>query len=183
MSEPVDHSDSHSKRTRSAAPPDVGRRHALGWLSALLGALSTAAAGVPILGYLLSPILRTPVNEWIDLGAVEEFPEKQTRLVDYVDPLHRPWDGESQRLAAYVRRASADEFQVFSVNCTHLGCPVSWFPQSGLFLCPCHGGVYYEDGERASGPPPRGLYVIENRVANGRLSIRAGRLPTLGQPG
>ena len=166
----------------TAAPHDPQRRHVLGWASAVFGALATAAAGVPILGYLFSPLLRTPANQWIDLGAVEDFPEKQTRLVDFVDPLHRPWDGQTQRQAAYVRRANAEEFQVFSVNCTHLGCPVSWFPQSGLFLCPCHGGVYYEDGNRASGPPPRGLYVYESRVAAGRLSIRAGRLPTLGQP-
>jgi menaquinol-cytochrome c reductase iron-sulfur subunit len=173
----------HSPAPADAAPADPQRRHVLGWLSAVLGALSTVAAGVPILGYLLSPVLRTPTNEWIDLGPIDDFPEKQTRLVDFVDPLHRPWDGDSQRLAAYVRRAGPDVFQVFSVNCTHLGCPVSWFPQSGLFLCPCHGGVYYEDGSHASGPPPRGLYVLENRVANGRLSIRAGRLPTLQQPG
>jgi len=138
---------------------------------------------LPILGYLFSPILRTPANQWIDMGTIEEFPEGQTRLVDFVDPLSRPWDGKSQRQAAYVRRTGAKEFRVFSVNCTHLGCPVSWFPQSGLFLCPCHGGVYYEDGSRASGPPPRGLYVIESRVERGRLAIRAGRLPTLGQPG
>ncbi len=44
------------------------------------------------------------------------------------------------------------KFLVFAVNCAHLGCPVAWFPQSGLFMCPCHGGVYYANGERASGP-------------------------------
>jgi Rieske Fe-S protein len=41
---------------------------------------------------------------------------------------------------------------------------VSWFPQSGLFMCPCHGGVYYSNGERASGPPPRGLFHCAWRV-------------------
>ncbi|HEY2840168.1 MAG TPA: Rieske (2Fe-2S) protein [Pirellulales bacterium] len=166
--------------------PSLGRPHRrsmLGWLSVGLGTLATAAAGAPILGYLLSPILKTPKNEWADLGPVENFPEGQTRLVDFIDPLHRPWDGDSQKLAAYVRRSAEGEFTVFSVNCTHLGCPVSWFPQSGLFLCPCHGGVYYENGEHASGPPPRGLYTIESRVENGKLAIRAGRLPTLQAPG
>jgi menaquinol-cytochrome c reductase iron-sulfur subunit len=176
-------SEQQSQAAPHAGHADPQRRHVLGWLSAVLGALSTTAAGIPILGYLLSPVLRTPANQWIDLGPIDAFPEKQTRLVDFVDPLHRPWDGDAQRLAAYVRRTGTEEFQVFSVNCTHLGCPVSWFPQSGLFLCPCHGGVYYEDGAHASGPPPRGLYVLENRVVKGRLSIRGGRLPTLQQPG
>ena len=53
----------------------------------------------------------------------------------------------------------ADQFLVLSVNCAHLGCPVTWFPQSGLFMCPCHGGVYYANGEHASGPPPRGCFT------------------------
>jgi len=175
--------DANEARTAAVTTrPGPHRRHALGWISAALGAVATTAAGLPVLGYLLSPILRTAANQWIDLGPIEQFPERETRLVDFVDPLSRPWDGQSQRLAAYVRRNSAEDFQVFSVNCTHLGCPVSWFPQSGLFLCPCHGGVYYEDGQRASGPPPRGLYTFESRVQNGHLMVRGGRLPTLQEP-
>jgi Rieske Fe-S protein len=61
------------------------------------------------------------------------------------------------------------KFQVFAINCAHLGCPVRWFEQSRLFMCPCHGGVYYEDGSRASGPPPRGLYEYNHKVENGEL--------------
>jgi len=79
-----------------------------------------------------------------------------------------------------VRRVPGGDFQVFAVNCAHLGCPVRWFAPSGLFLCPCHGGAYYADGSRASGPPPRGLFRYEHKVENGRLWIRAGMMPTLG---
>ena len=172
----------HAGPPAGAAQPSHERRGVLAWLSVALGTAAATAAGVPVLGYLLSPLIRTPADEWIDLGALDDFPPGQTRLVDFVDPLHRPWDGDAQRLAAYVRREEGDKVRVFSVNCTHLGCPVSWFPQSGLFLCPCHGGVYYSDGERASGPPPRGLYVFASRVADGRLQRRGGRLPTLQEP-
>ena len=72
-----------------------------------------------------------------------------------------------------------EKFQVFAVNCAHLGCPVKWFQQSRLFMCPCHGGVYYEDGSRASGPPPRGLFEYKWKVESGRLHIDAGLLPGL----
>ena len=65
------------------------------------------------------------------------------------------------------------------MNCAHLGCPVSWFPQSGLFMCPCHGGVYYANGDCASGPPPRGLFQCEWRVRDGRLEVEAPHYPTL----
>src|SRR5262249_32366013 len=75
------------------------------------------------------------------------------------------------------------KFLIFAVNCAHLGCPVEWFQESGLFMCPCHGGVYYANGERASGPPPRGLYRCVYRVTHTRgldvLEIRAPHYPTL----
>jgi menaquinol-cytochrome c reductase iron-sulfur subunit len=56
---------------------------------------------------------------------------------------------------------------------------VRWFPQSELFMCPCHGGVYYSDGSRAAGPPPRGLFEYPWKVQNGKLLIDGGQMPTL----
>jgi menaquinol-cytochrome c reductase iron-sulfur subunit len=46
-------------------------------------------------------------------------------------------------------------------------------------MCPCHGGVYYADGSRASGPPPRGLFEYEYKVQDGHLWVLGGQLPTL----
>ena len=71
------------------------------------------------------------------------------------------------------------QFKVFAINCAHLGCPVRWFPQSQLFMCPCHGGVYYADGSRASGPPERGLFTYNWQIVSGELQIDAGQMPTL----
>jgi Rieske Fe-S protein len=87
----------------------------------------------------------------------------------------------------YVRRqvpgdADQGRFLIFAVNCAHLGCPVEWFPQSGLFMCPCHGGVYHANGDRASGPPPRGLYECVWRERDGKLEVRAPHYPTLQDP-
>src|SRR5205809_1698275 len=69
----------------------------------------------------------------------------------------------------------------FAINCAHLGCPVRWFPQSNLFMCPCHGGAYYADGSRASGPPERGLFEYPYKIEAGNLFIRAGEIPTPGR--
>jgi len=93
-----------------------------------------------------------------------------------------PTDGKTIDTACWVRRVAGDQFQVFAVNCAHLGCPVRWFPQSGLFMCPCHGGAYYRDGSRASGPPERGLFEYPYKVENGLVTIQAGELPTPGSP-
>lgn len=164
----------------NADEPD--RRGVLKFFSIVLGGIAAAAAGVPVLGYFFGPVTRMLRDKWVDIGAVDQFPTGQTRIVDFENPVRRPWDGVSGKSAAYVRRTGPGEFKVFAINCTHLGCPVSWFPQSGLFLCPCHGGVYYADGERASGPPPRGLYEYAARIEKGRLQILTGHLPTLNDP-
>jgi len=174
--------NSNESRKSNASGADAGRRSALVWLSVIASGLATAVAGVPIVGYLLAPLRHVKSDQWLVLGPLDRFMIGKTQTVDLLNPLRNKWDGDSGRLAAYVRRVSADEFQVFAINCTHLGCPVSWFPDSGLFLCPCHGGVYYADGARASGPPPRGLYKYPHRVRDGQLEALVGHLPTLHDP-
>ena len=68
-----------------------------------------------------------------------------------------PWAGVTARTAAWLRRDDAEHFTAFTVHCTHLGCPVRWVADAKLFLCPCHGGVYYADGTVSAGPPPKPL--------------------------
>jgi Rieske Fe-S protein len=158
----------------------LSRRALLFKLAILLNAAVAMVVAVPVLGYLLSPLLkRKQYLKWVTLGELEEFPEGQTRLATFRTPFGTPWDGVTDNTACWVRRIQGENFQVFAINCAHLGCPVRWFPQSGLFLCPCHGGAYYADGARAAGPPPRGLFQYPWRVQNGRLMIKAGQLPTL----
>lgn len=157
------------------------RRGVLGWMTYVLGGLAATATGVPIVGFLLGPLRKEP-DQWIVAGSVTQFAEGETRLIDLKNPLGRSSDGDTGKIAVYVRRIADEKFQIFSVNCTHLGCPVNWIPTAGLFLCPCHGGVFYDDGSHASGPPPRGLYEYEHRVENGSLMVKLGHLPTLQQP-
>jgi menaquinol-cytochrome c reductase iron-sulfur subunit len=148
-------------------------------LSAIGGALLT----LPVVGYVAGVLFRRkPYQAWVSLGALEDFPENQTRLATYRNPFTTPWDGDTAKVPCWVRRLEGEKFQIFAINCAHLGCPVRWFPESGLFMCPCHGGVYYQDGSRASGPPPRGLFVYEHRIEKGELFVRGGQMPTLANP-
>ncbi len=157
------------------------RRAFLFKLSLALNGAVGAVVAVPILGYLLGPALKknASYNSWVSLGSISEFPEGETRLVDYRNPTTTVTDGMTGNAACWVRHIEGKQFQVFAINCAHLGCPVRWFPQSRLFLCPCHGGAYYEDGSRASGPPERGLFEYNYTVAGNHLLIEAGSLPTL----
>lgn len=168
-------------------PPPPGRRTFLHrvwlWTTVGTGVAATATLAVPLVRYVLGA-LRSPRNEWVKLGPLGDFPEGEMRVVAFTNPIRQPWDGAIARTEAFVRYEGLDadqrpRFLVLAVNCAHLGCPVMWFAQSGLFMCPCHGGVYYATGERASGPPPRGLYHYVWEVRDGELWVRAPHYPTL----
>jgi Rieske Fe-S protein len=161
---------------------ELSRRSFFFKVGVALNGLAALLLATPIVGYLLSPVLRGGKGNqksWVDLGELDEFPEGQTRLAKFQNPFSAPWDGDTDHIPCWVRRVAGEQFQVFAINCAHLGCPVRWFPQSGLFMCPCHGGVYYQDGSRASGPPPRGLFEYQYRVESGKLLIEVGSIPTL----
>jgi Rieske Fe-S protein len=162
------------------SPAIVSRRWLLLGAGAALNGLVGLALAVPIFRYLLAPVRKdSAYKSWISLGPADNFPVGETRLASYKNPYTRPWDGETDNVACWVRREGASEFKVFAINCAHLGCPVRWFPQSQLFMCPCHGGVYYADGSRASGPPERGLFTYDYKIAGGQLQIDAGQMPSL----
>jgi quinol---cytochrome c reductase iron-sulfur subunit, bacillus type len=149
------------------------------WLNAAVAAV----LAVPVLRYVLSPVTRQRkkgYDAWISLGPLEQFPPGQTRMATFQQPGADASDGETANIPCWVRRLDGEEFQVFAINCAHLGCPVRWFPQSNLFMCPCHGGAYYQDGSRASGPPERGLFEYRYKVDKGALLIRTGQIPTPG---
>jgi len=161
-------------------PLTVSRRWLLLTVGAFLNAVVGVAVAVPVVKYLLSPIKSDDAYKfWVSLGSVYTFPVGETRLAKFTNPVSLAWDGETDRVACWVRRISEKEFQVFAINCAHLGCPVRWFPQSGLFMCPCHGGAYYADGSRASGPPERGLFTYDAKIVDGAIQINAGQMPTL----
>ena len=163
----------------------ISRRGLFMKLGILFNGLVAAVLAVPIVRFLLASVVRGRQDEylsWVTLGPVGQFPEGETRLATFRSPYVTPTDGKTADTACWVRRIEEEQFQVFAVNCAHLGCPVRWFPQSGLFLCPCHGGAYYRDGSRAAGPPARGLFTYPYKVENGLVSIQAGELPTPGGP-
>lgn len=159
------------------------RRGLLTRLGMLFNGVVASALAVPIVQYVFASGKGSRPDRylaWVPLGPLDAFPAGQTRLATFRNPFVTPTDGKTADTACWVRRIEGERFQVFAVNCAHLGCPVRWFPQSALFMCPCHGGAYYRDGSRASGPPERGLFEYPARVENGVLSIHAGELPTPG---
>jgi len=105
----------------------------------LLNGIVGVVLAVPIVRYLVSPVTRERqigYESWLSLGGLEQFPAGQTRLATYRNPAVNAWDGETADIACWVRNVDDQNFQVFAINCAHLGCPVRWFAQSSLFHVP-----------------------------------------------
>lgn len=153
------------------------RRSFLMKISLGLGGFAALLAGVPILGALVQPIIRDKKQIWRAVGKLSEFAEGETKLVKFKNAEAGDWAGVSANSAAWVRHDGAGKLTCFSANCTHLGCPVRWEKDAELFMCPCHGGVYYQDGTVAAGPPPKSLTQYSIRVKNGNVEVKTAPIP------
>jgi quinol---cytochrome c reductase iron-sulfur subunit, bacillus type len=147
------------------------RRKFLARLSIGLGCIGAALVGVPVAGFLLAPLFESVARKWRAVGAVNAFKSGQTVEVKFEDASSVAWAGVTGQTGAWLRREADGQFVAFAVNCTHLGCPVRWLQEAELFMCPCHGGVYYKDGTVAAGPPPRPLIRYPVRVNQGQVEV------------
>lgn len=159
------------------APSDLERRRFLAQLSVILGSLGALILAIPMVGFIFAPLFRKAPGEWRNVGKVDDFKIGETVSVTFLDAAALPWAGVSAKAAAWLRRESENHFIAFTVHCAHLGCPVRWLPDADLFMCPCHGGVYYKDGSVAAGPPPHGLAHYPVRVLDGCVQIMSSPIP------
>ena len=148
-----------------------------------LGGVAGAAVALPAIGFAIAPIFDKPEEDWQAVGEVQDFvPDTyKARVITIVQGI-----GEAGKTSVYVRQGSpdlllneatgqhesADQYIAISTRCAHLGCPVRFVQAAGNFICPCHGGVFDSDGERVSGPPPRGLTKVPLKTEGGKILVR-----------
>ncbi len=158
-------------------PEAINRRKFLTQLSMALGGLTGVALVVPVAAFIVAPLFKQTPILWRPVGALTTFKAGETVQVSFEDSSPVAWAGITAKTAAWLRRVNDTEFICFAVNCSHLGCPVTWLPGARLFMCPCHGGVYYEDGRVAAGPPPQRLFTYKTRITNGQVEVEATGVP------
>jgi len=145
------------------------RRRFFKYLVTSIGAAISGLLAVPLGGLYILPALKKPKVVWKECGSIDDFEVGQIKLVP-LKPLElRQWPEDWGKEAAWVYRKSENDFVVFNLHCTHVGCPVNWSPQAKRFFSPCHGGVFDQDGRVLAGPPPRPLDRYEVRVEKGVL--------------
>ena len=80
---------------------NISRRDLLAKIGLLLNVVAAGVLATPVVGYLLSPILRGDRGQykrWVLLGDMNEFPEGQTRLATFHNPVSGVSDGDTDHI-------------------------------------------------------------------------------------
>ncbi len=151
-------------------PEAPSRRSVLGWMVTVINLVVVAALAVPAVRFVTSPLSRRSKEKWVDVLADSEIQPGETREVSYVIPVHDGYQVVDRKYTVYLHR-SDEGLKCFDPACTHLGCRIKFQGDQHRYFCPCHGGVFDENGKVVSGPPPKGLVEHPIRVVKGRILV------------
>ena len=149
-----------------------GRRSFLQIASAFIGGLIGLAAGIPLIGFAISPAWKKEESQWVDLGLVDRLKNSRFKKVNYTFTAKDGWVKATKKRSVYVTDVGDGNWDVFSRTCSHLGCLVRWNESQESFLCPCHGAVFDKNGAVVAGPPPEPLQKLEVKVEAGVLYVK-----------
>lgn len=163
------------KSSSSEVPLTAAEVTRRAWLRGIIGVIVTAISSVVAVivgGAALSPAFARRKDNWVPAGRLRDLeigvPTPVTVRVTRQDGYYEAVD---QQVVFLIKSESGD-LRALSSTCTHLGCRVSYDPQSKLIKCPCHGGVFTPDGRNIAGPPPRPLGEIAARVDDSKVFVR-----------
>src|SRR5260370_38528870 len=107
------------KRSRGEAlSPE--RRRFMGRLSIALSAIAATIVGIPVVGFILGPLIAPEKDVWRAVGAVDSFKAGETVRVSFLDPSPMEAAGVTALTAAWLRRLEAASFGGFPIRCGHL---------------------------------------------------------------
>jgi menaquinol-cytochrome c reductase iron-sulfur subunit len=153
------------------------RRGALRTLAVVGGAVGCGALAVPAARFLVGPALGAAgAGRWIKTLPLDALVEGEPKRVALVADHHDAWTLEKdvELGAAWVLRKGSDVV-VWSTVCPHLGCAVDKSVGAPGFNCPCHDSSFSPDGQRLSGPSPRGLDTLASKVEDGFVHVEFQR--------
>ena len=139
----------------------ISRRDFMKTTVYFVGGIIGAAVGLPAVGYLIAPALKSGSKEaWIPIGKMEDMPElDKPYAFSFTRVQVNGWERTATSHGGFVIRKSEkpEDMLILNSRCTHLSCTVNWKEEERIFLCPCHDASFGEEGEVLDGPPPRPL--------------------------
>jgi menaquinol-cytochrome c reductase iron-sulfur subunit len=152
--------------------PHMGRREFTKIVTAFLGTMMGAILGIPIIGYVIDPALKSQESDdWISLGPLENYPIGTPTPFSFTQTKVNGWERTTISYGVFVVRHSENDLKVLSNRCTHLSCRVTYKEETNTYDCPCHDAKFDTDGKVLYGPPPHALDHFEHKIEEGVLFI------------
>ena len=152
------------------------RRGALKTIAVVGGAVGCGVLAVPAVRFVVTPALSAAgAGRWIKTVTMDSLPEGEPKRVALVADHRDAWTLEKDvELGAAWLLRTGSEVIAWSTVCPHLGCAVEKSATGG-FNCPCHDSAFGAEGQRLTGPSPRGMDTLATKLEDGFVHVEFKR--------
>lgn len=167
--------DKNCENCNNKEAEDPQKRKFLAWSVGAINLAVLVGIFAPLAGFIGSPLKKKEKGDWIDVMPEDELKAGEIKETRFKCRVEDGYQIVEREYVVFLKRYP-DRIIAFDPACTHLGCRILYKGEQKKFLCPCHGGVFDEDGKVVSGPPPKPLETHGVKVENGRIYVdrRAG---------
>jgi menaquinol-cytochrome c reductase iron-sulfur subunit len=161
--------------TNDSNPEQMGsRRTFLKVITSGLGGLFGLVLGFPAVAFLIDARNRAAASsDFKSVARLSDLPLNTPQQMVIRDVSRDAWTIHPSDVIGRVWLIRRDKNQVeaFTTICPHLGCSVNFEEKEHLFVCPCHGGTFDEQGHKKDlpghiNPAPRGMDRLECRLSS-----------------
>jgi len=130
-----------------------------------VGGFMGLLVGIPAIAYILDPATKVKSKEdWVSAGPIDNYEENNPTLFTFTQTTQNGWERTVNSYGVYIVKKDSTQATIFSNQCTHLACRVTWVAEEQEYICPCHDGIFDSSGNVVAGPPPAPLVEYESKV-------------------
>ena len=157
--------------------PATERRSFLKLVAGGFAALAAALATVPVLGTVVTPLMKPKADDGgllraIPLSDLQDGVPKRVELTSVVV------DGWTRAVgvigAVWLLKKPDGTISALSTVCPHSGCSINQKSKS-TYGCPCHDSTFQLDGSATEGPSPRPMDTLDVQVKDKEVFVKYRR--------
>jgi Rieske Fe-S protein len=157
--------------------PKAERRSFLKLLAGALAAAGGALATVPVLGSVVTPLLKPKADDGglMRAAALTELQEGVPKRVELIATVIDGWTRAVGVIGAvWLLKKSDGGVTALSSICPHSGCSINQKSRT-TYGCPCHDSTFELDGKATDGPSPRPMDPLEVQVKDKDVWVKYRR--------
>ena len=139
-------------------------------VSGILSGFMVLTLGFPMMENLIGKISKSS-RSYSKVAAINSIPNGSPVNLSFVMTEEDAFIKDNVEHKIWTVKKSDSDITVYSPICPHLGCRYQWHPDRNLFICPCHHSEFNIYGKVVSGPAPRPLDTLPNRIVKDNLFV------------